>query len=388
MTLDTTGRPNAADPPARSQVDPAQVGILLEGGVQNLLATWDQERALFPFASRLENRRISNTYDDPIAVRYTINSILGLARAAKAGVAGVSEEQVAQIAADFETTAAARVRLPADHGLMTLLRAEAGASRDVLDHAVEALDRLLRDTPASSLNIQDLAWILWGAAGARRAGAARAADVVRRAADIIDEAFVHTETGLPRHSTHRYRRNLVSFGSLVYFLRAMHEADATLDSERARNLFASGVQHALGVQGPRGEWPWLMRCDTRSVVDAYPVFAVHQDSMAMLFLHPAIDRGLPGTEAAQARSLAWDFGCNERELTMFVSDPFFAYRSIERVERFPRIRRYGRSLLPWQRRGAAVWGAPAAHTRLNDECRSYHLGWVLYVWSGRLGTSA
>ena len=58
-----------------------------------------------------------------------------------------------------------------------------------------------------------------------------------------------------------------------------------------------------------------------AIVDPYPVFSVHQDSMALLFLLPALDRGLPGTAEAISRSLAWCFGENELGIDFYVRDP-------------------------------------------------------------------
>ena len=220
-----------------------------------------------------------------------------------------------------------------------------------------------------------------GALG-RLPGRARAPERRRQRPAADDVRIDHVNlvvpsSGLPRHSTRRYRRNLVSFGGLVYFLRAMHEYEQATGDAEARSLFERGVAYALTVQGPRGEWPWLMNGASGAIVDPYPVFSVHQDSMAMLFLHPALDRGLPGAGEAVSRSVPWCFGENELGIGFYVREPFFAYRSIERDERAPRLRRYLRSVSP----GRSPFGA--GHVRLNPECRSYHLGWILYAWSGR-----
>lgn len=228
--------------------------------------------------------------------------------------------------------------------------------------------------------MQDVAWALWGACAAERAGLAGADELARTAFGVIRSDLVVEATQLPRHSTRRYRRDIVSFGSLVYYLRALHEYGATSGSADADALFERGVQYALGLQGPRGEWPWLMHGASGRVVDVYPVFSVHQDSMAMLFLLPARDRGLAGAAEAVPRSLAWCFGDNELSIEFYVRDPFVAYRSIERAERAPRLRRYARSLAP-SLRGQPAFGSGNVH--LNSECRSYHLGWILYAWAGR-----
>ena len=101
----------------------------------------------------------------------------------------------------------------------------------------------------------------------------------------------------------------------------------------------------------------------------------------MLFLHPALDGGLPVSDAIE-KSLAWVMGRNELSTPMIHDRPFAAYRSVERIERLPRARRYLRSASR-SVSGAAGRSAEGRGVRINTECRSYHLGWILYVWSGR-----
>jgi hypothetical protein len=368
-------------PPVRALgVDGAQVRLLLTGSVENLLATWSDTRALFPYSSRLHDSTIINEYQQPLAVRYTINSLLGLVEAAKAGTVDVSEPHVSALAAAFLARTDEREALPADRGLATVLRCAIGAEPTTLRAQVRGLAEVLADGDATTLNMQDVAWILWGAAAARHAGIAQGADVARAAYHLITRNLVDPGTGLPRHSARRYRRDVVSFGAFTYFLRAMHEAAAALGDERANRLFDAGVARAIAMQGPHGEWPWMIDARSGAPFDFYPVFTVHQDSMAMLF-HPALARELAGASDAIRRSLAWVFGDNEFGQPMFVERPFFAYRSIERGGRAPRIRRYARSLRHRIAPSPATTGA--RRTRLNDECRSYHLGWVLFVWSNR-----
>jgi hypothetical protein len=190
--------------------------------------------------------------------------------------------------------------------------------------------------------------------------------------------------GLPFHERRRYRRRIVSFGALTYFLRSLSEAASALEDANADRLFRAGVQQALALQGPAGDWPWMIDPLSGRALDRYPVFAVHQDSMAMLFLLPSLERGLPGVEQAIDRSLDWALGRNELGISMYVDDPvFFAYRSIERRERAPRARRYARSSVN-ALTGRSAQSLSASALRLNPECRSYHLGWILYAWCDQL----
>jgi hypothetical protein len=359
--------------------DPARLAPLLVGSVDNLLESWEPRLALFPFSSRLEVSGIQNFYANPIAVRYTINSLLGLAEAARSRSFGVSEDEVDNLTHSFLANER-RIVLPADHGLATILRCAVVASTASVEGNVRTLRALLQEKP-SALTMQDVAWILWGACVAAREGTRGALDVASAALAFIRSELTQPETGLPQHTTARYRRHLVSFGSLVYFLRAIYEAAVTLGDADAMQLFERGVDKALALQGPDGEWPWMLDNRTGGMVDPYPVFTVHQDSMAMLFLHPAENCGLARSSDAIERSVAWIFGANELGVQMFAERPFFAYRSIERDESLSRLRRYARSMRPRRTRSKS-W--PLAGVRRNFECRSYHLGWLLYVWSRRV----
>ena len=164
---------------------------------------------------------------------------------------------------------------------------------------------------------------------------------------------MHEGSLLPRHSSTLYRRNVVSFGAIVYFLRAVYEHGRRTGDSWTRGLFRSGVEHMLAGQGPQGEWPWLYSVATGKPAELYPVYAVHQDSMAHLFLLPALDQGIPGVRPAIERSLAWCFGANELGEPMYVDDavPRLPLDPAERP--FPRAGRYLRAV-----RGIAT-GRPA-----------------------------
>lgn len=220
-----------------------------------------------------------------------------------------------------------------------------------------------------------------GAAAASRAGFP-SEDVGRAATSLVKRYFVDHRSGLPRHSTRPYRRNLVSFGSLTYFLRAMHEAGTAFGDQEALSLFESGVRRTLSMQGPQGEWPWMIHVRNGTPIDVYPVFSVHQDSMAMLFLLPALDAGIAGVSEAIDRSVAWCFGENELSAQFYRHDPFSAGRSIERAEGERRVRRYLRFLSYVVTRRPGRFHSARVH--VNEECRSYHLGWILFAWSRRL----
>jgi hypothetical protein len=279
----------------RDELDLARFPMddLLTGCVENLRNTFDQDAGLFPFITRLVDGRYVNDYAEPQSVRYTINSLLGLNEAARHGVGGVTPDEVGAMTEALLRRGPDRVSGLADIGLLTLLLCELETETVQVDSTVERLETALSATPVPRLDVQSLGWAIWGTAAAARRGVAGADQLARRIASVVEEHFVDPRSRLPRHSTRWYRRSIVSFGSLTYYLRAAHELAVTLEERRWQAAFESGVRHAIAFQGPLGEWPWMMDVRSGTPFDAYPVFSVHQDSMAMLFLLPALERDVP-----------------------------------------------------------------------------------------------
>jgi hypothetical protein len=345
--------------------------FVLDRAHRTLRDMWNPTLGLFPFTTSVRSGRYVHEYDHPLAPRYTINTLLGLREFAAAHPDELSPEEVRSMTSIFWDKQRTSIRSAGDFGLL-LVHLSTEAESTILD---EVRGTVLEAAPEKA-DLQELSWLLWGTsclAGSDPAAAETARTIFARiVADYLGDG------GLARHSPSFYRRNLVSFGSSVYFLRSLYEYGTALGDETALDLFANGARRLMDAQGPRGEWPWMLDVRSGRPTDFYPVFAVHQDGMAMLFLFPAESLGIEGAASATERSIAWCFGSNELDISMYAEPPFVAHRSIERAESLSRARRYLRSTLPSARHGAATLGA---RVRLNPECRSYHLGWILFAWS-------
>jgi hypothetical protein len=346
--------------------------------VDYLGLAFDRGQALFSYASRLDERgRLVNDFRRPDSYRYTINTYLGLAEAQRHGRRIDWLRSVEDGVHEFLALHENELQSWADRGLLLVLLAATARSHPAGERSLERIERALSNGKIlRQLNMQDLAWLLWGASHWVDDGRTRV--VADRLFEIIRSSYVHPRSGLPRHSVARYRDHIVSFGSVVYFLRALHEYAEACDSDEARRAFGVALRRVLAIQGRDGAWPWMIDVRSGSPFDLYPIFTVHQDSMAMLFLFVAESCGIPGATEAIERSLRWNFGSNELGIRMVTTEPYpWIYRSIERDERWPRARRYLRGL------GSPPSAPPTRRPRLriNRECRSYHLGWVLYNWS-------
>jgi hypothetical protein len=351
-----------------------------EGAAEYLAHAYDAERALFSYSTVLgPDGAIVNDFDHPQTHRYTINTYLGLKEAERHGGPIPWLGDVDGRVLDFVSQHFDGLDSHADLGLLLVLLADVAPTHEAVGASIAQIaEAIERGDAVRRFDMQDLAWMLWGLVATE--GDERAAALAHRIFSLIRTHFVHPVSRLPRHRVARYRANIVSFGSLVYFLRAMWEYGERYGDPEARALFADGVRSALALQGPAGEWPWMIDVRTGMPFDLYPVFTVHQDSMAMLFLFPAAEQGMPGVEEAIERSFRWNFGQNERGVSLVLEEPcFWVHRAIERDERHPRLRRYLRGL----GRPASASPPRSTRVRVNRECRSYHLGWVLYTWSSR-----
>jgi hypothetical protein len=359
-----------------------QLGELGSASATLLRTMYDPDTAQFPFSSHLGDQGVEHTFDHQHTIRYTINTLLGIQRAAQSGGEDPLLQRSGSMVDRFLALHLDQTSNPADLGLLLLLLTEGGREEELLGHVVDRISATFANRPARAFTIQELGWMLWGSSVAARLGVPRAEGLARGIFGLVDERFVDSESLLARHNLSPHRSRVVSFGGTVYFLRSVYEYGLLAEAPRPARLFESGVRKMLKLQGRRGEWPWMISVRTGIPLDFYPVFGVHQDSMAMLFLLPALDDGVVDVASAISSSLAWSLGDNELGEPMYGRDRFFAYRSIRRDQPLFRQRRFVRSLARAlvDRPGALTGGRGLV---VNRECRSYHLGWILYAWAGR-----
>jgi hypothetical protein len=176
-----------------------------------------------------------------------------------------------------------------------------------------------------------------------------------------------------------------SFAGQVYPLHGL----GALHRRTGDPLPASAVRVAnriVEAQGPLGQWWWIYSLRARKVLEGYPVYSVHQDGMAFLGLVPMEELGAGSYVGALSKGLDWLYGNNELGRSMVERDPAFIPRCIQRGESGADLpfglshQRYAlmlsRAQVPW----VGPDGNTAAPQELEvlHECRSYHLGWLLY----------
>jgi hypothetical protein len=180
---------------------------------------------------------------------------------------------------------------------------------------------------------------------------------------------------------------MTSFASQVYPIHGLaHFARSAETSPPTQILRAA--DRLVEMQGPLGQWWWIYSSSTGAVVEGYPIYAVHQDAMAFMALAPLQNLGLRSYGRELAGGLQWIFGDNELGTSLANFERVFISRCIQR-KGGDADGPFGMSRSQHRRALLASWGfgssaaleATPQELEILQECRPYHLGWLLYARS-------
>ncbi|MFL5897558.1 MAG: hypothetical protein ACJ76D_03715 [Solirubrobacterales bacterium] len=179
---------------------------------------------------------------------------------------------------------------------------------------------------------------------------------------------------------------LASFAAQVYPLHGL-AALHLYTGEAPPPELARVAGRIVEAQGPLGQWWWIYSSRSRVVLEGYPVYSVHQDGMAFLGLVELERLGLGSFLEPLALGLDWIYGANELRASLIHRDPPMVFRNIQRagsdadgpygVSKANLWRILRRSWMPGIS-GDATEARPR-DLEVLEECRSYHLGWLLYA---------
>ena len=330
--------------------------------------------------------------------RYTAIAALGLGRLPDDMQRRVLRGDTAD---DLVTRVLVAARDNRDTGVLALALWASGELRGSADQAV--LDDLRRrcSSDAPMLTV-DCAWALTAAVALREY--ADTADLIalltRRllAAQGPGALFPHS---LPAPCGRRtfdakttWRRHVGSFADQVYPLQALARTAAAAGDPNALAAADATAARICAVQGDAGQWWWHYDSRTpsvsRSVVEGYPVYSVHQHAMAPMVLFDLLECGGEDHLGAVESGIDWLFTHPETMTDLVSDDHDLVWRKVGRRE----PRKAARSLsavTTAARPGLVLPGldrilppGPVDH-----ECRPYELGWLLYAWHGSgLGASS
>jgi hypothetical protein len=234
----------------------------------------------------------------------------------------------------------------------------------------------------ASVSTVELAWTLSAAAtDSNLLRTPLAAELARR----LRESFSTEGQLFPHHlgaAPSRSRAHVSCFADLVYPVLALAQYGKAVGDDRATACALDGAHTMCRHQGPDGQWWWHYDYRTGSVVERYPVYAVHQDSMAPMALFAAADAAGTSFDGAIARGLRWLASAPELNGASLIDrSAGLVWRKVARREpaKLSRYIQAGASRLSPNLRAPGLDVIFPPHA-IDYEDRPYHLGWVLYAW--------
>ncbi len=355
--------------------------IALDG----LAPMFDRDRGMFVFRVR----RVPGGSPRPegCSHRYTAITLLGLAEespeTARDVLGGRSPQDVAR---------ALLAALERNDNLGDVALTLWAARRHDVDGRETALRRLREMDPISRPHpTVELAWALSAVvtedvlpdAAAMRAPLAERLIAACPASGI----FPHH---IPAAASPRLRRHVGCFADQVYPILALAQAARAGCHPAALRVAQRTAARICAELGPAGQWWWHYDTRTGRVIEGYPVYSVHQDSMAPMALLALAEAGGELHAEPIERGLDWLYASPELGGGSLIDEPQrVIWRKVARREprKFVRRMQAACSAVHRSLRVPAVdWVFSASS--VDDECRPYHLGWILYAWSRSRTTRA
>jgi hypothetical protein len=260
--------------------------------------------------------------------------------------------------------------------------AAAELGNEGLELAVRRLDELDDGGPCETVHA---AWVVSArtAVDSMLQGEAAA----RAAVDRLLGARMPSATLFPHltdpEQTSLVRRHVACFADQVYPIQALARYSRRFGDVEALHVAQSCADRICEVMGPAGQWWWHYDARTGDVIEGYPVYSVHQDSMAPMALLDLAAAGGDSHKAAIRSGLQWLGAPPEINGSLIDSDVQIIWRKVGRRE--PKklvrgIRAVSTAARPGLRLRALDTVFPPVS--VDEESRPYHLGWILRTWLG------
>lgn len=363
-----------AHPPEIAASHPPLTAYVLRG----LKNCWMPDLRRWSHRYHLDGRPQPNESVPYSDVFYSLNVLLGLSRVPNRQVLDYDLDEI------FDVNTRQLLKLPVKtYAYGMALWTSAAMERPLPAEVSEAIHGRFSDRRNwASLRGQDLGMVLTGLCAVADKGDTRSRELAKPLFEFLVSKF-SSQSGLFFDEAQGLRKSFASFATQTYLTIACYAYFELSGDKRALKLANSCVKKLISLQGPRGEWPWFYHVPSGRVVDFYEVYSVHQDGMAPAFLEYAERHGVPEAASARLRGFNWIFGENQLGVSMLKPEVGMILRSqVRKGELENKLPRIMRSVFR-ATAGRSSRVEDAVQLVIRRECRSYHLGWMLWAFAGR-----
>jgi hypothetical protein len=353
---------------------------LIEYVIRGLRNCWLPDKGRWSHIYHLDGRVNPNESIPPSDVFYSLNVLLGLSRLGKNRF-----DLGYDLQDTFETNVVAMCQLPVPkyaYGMALWAGAELNLS--LPNEPLLQIEKFINDRENwARFRAQDLGMILIGVIAQQSRESSHWEALAHALFGFLVQRF-SCPSGLFYDEAFGLRRRWASFATQTYLTLACYSYAEAFCSDEALRLALACTSKMIALQGQNGEWPWFFDVPQARVVDFYEIYSVHQDGMAPAFLEHAERHGLPGAKDALCKGFFWIYGQNEMRKSMLMPQKSLIVRShVRRGELHNKSKRVFRALRNTVfHSNDQLVGSDQIELRL--ECRSYHLGWVIWSFAQRV----
>ena len=178
----------------------------------------------------------------------------------------------------------------------------------------------------------------------------------------------------------RLKKNLSYFAEQIYGIYSLACYYELSGDSRSLSQARRIAEILCAFQGSEGQWCWTYDIETGTLVEAYPIYSVHQHGMAPMALLKL--SWLKGGEyiSQVSRGIEWIFGQNELGVSMVDWKQAVVWRSIRKGGWLKGVSNINKMLFilglgqPMPLRQVRASGL-----EIDYECRPYEIGWMIYA---------
>ena len=351
------------------------IQLLRDLAVQSLHRMYRPEQGIYAFRLRQSAGR---DVLEGESVRYTGMALLGLLNETEEALSTALHDQAYEDVCESLIARLPSITNLGDVAVLWWVCRAAGLD----DLATTARERLMTLDPLAVKHpTVERAWVLSACA----AGDAPDGDLGPLVVDKLLHAqnpdcgvFAHQD---PAATVSRVRRHVACFADLVYPTMALANWGAAVGDARALAAARQTADYMAATQGPNGQWWWHFDHRNGKIVEGYPVYSVHQDSMAPMALFAAAEACGTNYDSAIRAGLSWMFAAPEIGESLVDLRARIIWRKVCRREpnKLTRMAQASLSSISahWRMPGIDWLFPPRA---IDAESRPYHMGWILYAW--------